>query len=116
MARRAIALAAQLRELDSAWEKMSTELSDAVALAAGGECTALKRLDLSGCSGLVSLPVGLGECKRLQDLGDLRGCSGLLSLPDLSGLKQLEVNKWSLPGRLQPWASGYKALSLSKPA
>ena len=82
-----------------------------------GGCTALKRLDLSGCSGLVSLPEGLGECKRLQDLGDLRGCSGLLSLPDLSGLKQLEVTKWSLPGRLQPWwASGYKALSLSNPA
>ena len=33
MARRALASAAQLRELDGAWEKMSTELSDAVAFA-----------------------------------------------------------------------------------
>ena len=33
MARRARASAAQLRELDSAWEKVSTELSDAVAFA-----------------------------------------------------------------------------------
>ena len=33
MARRALASAAQLRELDGAWEKVSTELSDAVAFA-----------------------------------------------------------------------------------
>ena len=33
MARRALVSAAQLRELDGAWEKVSTELSDAVAFA-----------------------------------------------------------------------------------
>ena len=33
MARRAIASAAQLRELEGAWEKVSTELADAVAFA-----------------------------------------------------------------------------------
>ena len=33
MARRALSSAAQLRELDGAWEKVSTELSDAVAFA-----------------------------------------------------------------------------------
>ena len=33
MARRATASAAQLRELDGAWEKVSTELCDAVAFA-----------------------------------------------------------------------------------
>ena len=33
MARRALASAAQLRELDGAWEKVSTELSEAVAFA-----------------------------------------------------------------------------------
>ena len=33
MARRAIASAAQLRELDDAWEKVATELGDAVAFA-----------------------------------------------------------------------------------
>ena len=33
MARRAIASAAQLRELDGAWEKVATELGDAVAFA-----------------------------------------------------------------------------------
>ena len=33
MARRALASAAQLRELDGAWERVSTELSDAVAFA-----------------------------------------------------------------------------------
>ncbi len=33
MARRALASAAQLRELDGAWEKVSTELGDAVAFA-----------------------------------------------------------------------------------
>ena len=33
MARRALASAAQLRELDGAWEKVATELSDAVAFA-----------------------------------------------------------------------------------
>ena len=33
MARRAIAAAAQLRELDGVWEKVSTELGDAVAFA-----------------------------------------------------------------------------------
>ena len=33
MARRALASAAQLRELDGAWEKVSTELGDAVTFA-----------------------------------------------------------------------------------
>ena len=33
MARRALASAAQLRELEGAWEKVSAELSDAVAFA-----------------------------------------------------------------------------------
>ena len=33
MARRALASAAQLRELDGAWEKVATELGDAVAFA-----------------------------------------------------------------------------------
>ena len=33
MARRALASAAQLRELDGAWEKVATELCDAVAFA-----------------------------------------------------------------------------------
>ena len=33
MARRALASAAQLRKLDGAWEKVSTELGDAVAFA-----------------------------------------------------------------------------------
>ena len=79
-----------------------------------GECTGLQTLNLHGCSGLVSLPERLGECTGLQTL-DLEGCSGLASLPDLSGLAQLQVQ--SLPDHLQPWeASGYKALSLSKPA
>ena len=48
----------------------------------------------------------------LQTL-NLTSCSGLVSLPDLSGLAQLQV--CDLPNHLQPWKdSGYKALSLSK--
>ena len=76
-----------------------------------GECTGLRTLFLSSCSGLVSLPERLGECTGLQTLW-LDGCSGLVSLPDLSGLAQLKVG--SLPAHLRPWKdSGYKALSLS---
>ena len=63
---------------------------------------------------LTSLPERLGELKTLQKL-DLQLCSSLVTLPDLSGLAQLEV--MYLPNHLQPWKdSGYKALSLSKPA
>ena len=77
-----------------------------------GECTALQTLDLTLCSGLVSLPERLGECTGLQSL-QLYSCSGLVSLPDLSGLAQLKVEY--LPDHLEPWeASGYKALSVSK--
>ena len=79
-----------------------------------GELKTLQTLNLGGCSGLVSLPERLGECTGLQTLS-LYSCTGLVSLPDLSGLAQLKVR--DLPNHLQPWKdSGYKALSLSKPA
>ena len=69
----------------------------------------LRTLELND-EDIVSLPERLGECVALQTL-DLSGCTGLASLPDLSSLPALTV--YNLPAKLQPWeASGFKAYSV----
>jgi Leucine-rich repeat (LRR) protein len=52
-----------------------------------GECTALRSLNLAGCSGLKALP-DLSSLTNLTRLS-LAGCSGLRALPDLSSFTNL---------------------------
>ena len=70
------------------------KLRSGEALAGIGQLTGLRRLNLSRCDGLISLPDTIGQLSALQKL-HLDRCSGLASLPDtigqLSGLQQLDL-------------------------
>ena len=68
-----------------------------------GQLSALQQLTLGACNGLASLPDTMGQLSALKQLR-LYGCSGLASMPDLSGLPGLEVQH--LPDHLQPWEAG----------
>ena len=74
--------------------------------------TGLKKLDLSGCSSLISLPDNLGEMTQLNELC-LMGCTSLVSLPksvgELTQLKELNLsfcsNLTSLPDEIRQMTS-----------
>ena len=87
-----------LRRLDLSWCRDLASLPDTM-----GRLSALKEIDLRGCGGLSSLPDTIGQLSALQKL-NLYECFGLASMPDLSGLPGLEVQH--LPDRLQPWEAG----------
>ena len=70
-----------------------------------GQCTKLTSLNLWGCSGLTTLPEGLGQCTQLTTL-DLRGCMGLATLPDLSALHPtLQVDASSASAAVAAWVA-----------